>query len=69
MRFPSLKYLRQVLSVALLLTYGAAAAKSDAATALLQPSAGQNCTPFPVPTFYLQNTNARALAMGDFNRD
>jgi hypothetical protein len=29
----------------------------------------QRCQPFPGATFYLENTNARALAAGDFNGD
>jgi hypothetical protein len=29
----------------------------------------QSCQPFPPATFYLENTNARALATGDFNGD
>ncbi len=29
----------------------------------------QSCQPFPPATFYLENTNARSLAVGDFNGD
>src|ERR1700722_20712229 len=69
MRFPSLKCLRKTLSFALLLISCVAGAESGPARVLRDYSDTENCTPFPVPTFYLQNTNARALAMGDFNGD
>lgn len=66
---PSPKFLKSALYFALLLTSRIVLADSASGKPLLHHAAAQNCIPFPVPTFYLQNTNARALAMGDFNHD